>query len=102
MSRPHYLSWLLSAEINSESLTQDQIRTLQEFTAEVAMGLDKADQDFSMRRDIIEILGVEATLAVEDKEQVIYARCVFGKESLRFINSLSSGAARHKRQLRHG
>ena len=36
----------------------------------------------------------EGTLAVEDEEQVVYARCVFGKESLRFKDSLSGGAGR--------
>ena len=47
-----------------------------------------------MRRDIIEILDAEATLALEDGEQVIYARCVFGQESLRFKDNLSGGAVR--------
>ena len=84
----------LSAEINAKSLTQDQIRTLQEFAAEVATGLDKADHDFGVRRNIIEILDVTATLAVEDEEKVVYAKCVFGQESLRFINSPSGGAGR--------
>ena len=61
--------------------------------------MDKADRDFGVRRDIIEILDAEATLALEDGEQVVYARCVFGQESLRFINSLSDDAVRHRRPL---
>lgn len=91
----------LSAEINAESLTQDQIHSLQEFATQVAEGLDEADHDFGVRRSIIEILDVKATLAVEDEEQVVYTRYVFGKESLRFKDNLSSGAVRHKRPLRH-
>jgi hypothetical protein len=43
----------------------------------------------------------EGTLAVEDEEQVVYARCVFGKESLRFKDNLSGDAARHRRPLQH-
>jgi membrane-bound lytic murein transglycosylase B len=69
----------LSAEINAESLTQDRIRTLHEFTAQVAEGLDKADRDFGVRRSIIKILDVKATLSVEDEKQVDYARYVLGK-----------------------
>ena len=90
----------LSAEINTESLTQDQIYTLQEFAAQVATGLDNADHDFSIRRNIIEILDITATLTVEDGEQVVYARCVFGQESLRFKDNLSDGVVRRRPPLR--
>ncbi len=90
----------LSTEINAESLTQDQIRTLQEFATQVAGGLDKADRDFGVRRGIIEILDVTATLAVEDEEQVVYARCVLGQESLRFKDNLLDDVARHRLPLR--
>lgn len=92
----------LSAEINAKSLTQDQIRTLQELTSQVATGLNKADKDFSICRNIIEILDVEAKLNAEDREQITYTRCVFDKESLGFRDSLSGGVERHKRPLPPG
>jgi hypothetical protein len=92
----------LMGDINAESLTEDQIRTLEQFAAQVAEGLDKAEDDFRVRRSIIEILDVQATLAVEDDEQIIYVRCVLNQESLRFKDSLSGGAGRRRRRLRHG
>jgi hypothetical protein len=46
---------------------------------QVAEGLDKADRDFGVRRSIIKILDVKATLSVEDEKQVDYARYVLGK-----------------------
>ncbi len=82
----------LLVEIDSGSLIQNQIRTIQEFVAQVVMELDKGDHDFSVPRRMIEILGVRDTHAVEDEEQILYANCVLGKESLRIKDNLSGGA----------
>jgi hypothetical protein len=71
----------LLVEIDSGSLIQNQIRTIQEFVAQVVMELDKGDHDFSVPRRMIEILDVRDTPAVEDEEQILYANCVLGKEA---------------------
>jgi hypothetical protein len=73
-------------------LIQNQIRTIQEFATQVVTGLDKGDHDFGVPRRMIEIFDVRDALVVEDEEQILYANCVLGKESLRIKDNLSGGA----------
>jgi hypothetical protein len=54
---------------------------------EVAKGLE--DADFAAKRHIIEALDVQATLAMEEGEKVIYARCVLGQQALYFASESS-------------
>jgi site-specific DNA recombinase len=79
----------LTAQITGQMLTREQIKTLQDFAAEVAEGLDAADADFQARKRIVEALGVEATLAVEDGQRVAYMRCILGDTSLDIVQQRS-------------
>jgi site-specific DNA recombinase len=77
----------LAAQIAERTLTQEQVQSLQEFASRVAEGLDAADADFATRRGIIEDLDVWVTLAVEDGQKVVYARCIFGDNCLPVVHS---------------
>ncbi|MFZ5919316.1 MAG: recombinase family protein [Chloroflexota bacterium] len=68
----------LLADLEARALSKEQVRSIQEFAAEIARGLGAAEQDFARRRRIIELLDVRATLAHENGEKVIYASCLFG------------------------
>ena len=46
------------------------------FAKKLARGLDKADQSFEARRQIIELLDVRAIIATEQGEKVVYASFV--------------------------
>jgi site-specific DNA recombinase len=72
----------LAATVEAQTVTQEQMQTLQDFAADVAEGLEAAEADFQTRRCIIEALDVQATLAVEDGQKVVYVRCVLGKKLL--------------------
>lgn len=74
------------AHLQADTLTEDQIRTLHNFVAEVAAGLEAADQDFPTRRRVIEALDLRATLAVEDEQKVVYITCVLGKIGLNVVD----------------
>jgi site-specific DNA recombinase len=69
----------LLARLESHTLSDEQIQSLQDFAAEVAEGLAAAEEDFETRRQVIEALDVRVTLAVEDDQKVIYVRCVLGE-----------------------
>jgi site-specific DNA recombinase len=80
----------LLAQLQARTLTEEQVQGLQAFAAQVGEGLADADADFDFRRFVVDTLDVTATLAVEDEEKVVYARCVLGDEGL----CLSSQAIR--------
>ena len=69
----------LNAQLEMESLSEDEIQSLRDFAAEVAEGLQCAEEDFETRRRIIEELDVQVTLSVEDGQKVLYARCMLGE-----------------------
>ena len=60
----------LSNRLASGILTDEQVRTFEEFAAKIRKGLNGADQSFEARRRIIEMLDLTATLAVEESEKV--------------------------------
>jgi hypothetical protein len=44
--------------------------------------LAKAETDFATRRQIIDLLDVRITLAIEDGQKVAYARCRVGEKAM--------------------
>lgn len=60
-------------------------------TKSVRGGLEEADQDLTVRRQLIDVLDVRATLALEDGEKAVYVRCSLGKGSVLFVSSTICG-----------
>jgi site-specific DNA recombinase len=72
----------LVAQLETQTLTEEQVESLENFALRVAEGLEYASEDFEKRRRVIEMLDVRATLAVEGSEKVVYLQCVLGEDSL--------------------
>jgi site-specific DNA recombinase len=70
-----------------QGLTNEQVMELVAFSQQVADGLDKADNDFDLRRRIIDYLNVRVVLTVEDGQQVAYLHCQLGHDARLSINS---------------
>jgi len=81
----------LVAHLKAQTLTEEQIRTLMNFAAMVSENLAAMDGDFDARRRLMVELDVQATLAVEDGEKVVYASCIVGEEVL----SIASRGSTH-------
>jgi site-specific DNA recombinase len=62
--------------LETQTLTDDQITTIEDFAREVAGGLAEAETDFDARRRIIDLLDVRVTLAIEEGQRVAYVRCL--------------------------
>jgi len=45
-----------------------------QFTAEVAQGLEAAEEDFAARRRIVEMVNVQPTLGIADDQKVAYVQ----------------------------
>ena len=66
----------LATHLEVQTLTEEQIRTLQDFAGQVSTALAAAEANFAVRRQLIEMLNVEGTLALEEGEKVVYVRCL--------------------------
>jgi site-specific DNA recombinase len=63
----------LTSQLSQIALTADQIESLKEnFAQRVTRSLDLAKADFETRRQIIDILDVRVTLAIENGQRVVY------------------------------
>jgi len=76
----------LLGRLEQNVITDDQIRSVEEFAGKVRSKLGD-NIDFASKRRIIELMNVTGKLAVEDGEKIIYIQCMIGGERL----SVNSG-----------
>ncbi|MBU0494346.1 MAG: recombinase family protein [Chloroflexi bacterium] len=76
----------LAAQIEAQTLTAEQVQTIVDFAATIREAVEEADADFTHRRNLIELLDVQATLTIEDGQKVVYARCLVGEETLPIVS----------------
>ncbi|KPL25186.1 MAG: hypothetical protein AMJ93_00650 [Anaerolineae bacterium SM23_84] len=62
--------------LEAQTLTDDQILTIESFAKEVSGGLAVANEDFEARRHIIDLLDVKVTLAIGEGQKVAYVQCL--------------------------
>ena len=72
----------LVARVEAQILTDEQVRIVAGFVKDVTQGIEAADRDFEARRHLTRLLDVQATLAIEDGQKVVYARCMLGDDTL--------------------
>jgi len=75
-----------TAQLEARTLTHGHVQTLQDFAARITKGLMLAESEISVRRALIEDLDVQVTLAVEDGQKVVYARCLLGEQRLLVVS----------------
>jgi hypothetical protein len=68
----------LAVRLEARILPDGQVKSLKDFVAKVAPGLDVAEADFETRRGVIEALNMQALLTVEDGQRTVHAWCVVG------------------------
>jgi site-specific DNA recombinase len=73
-------------QLGATTLTQEQIKSLQDSAHEVAVGFIGADTDFGARRQVIEDLKLEGRLAIEEDQQVMYLTCIVGEKRMDIVN----------------
>lgn len=70
----------LVAQVADIALTDAQLQNLKALAAQIAEGLDEADNSFELRRGIIELLDVRVTFTIENEQRVAIVTCAFGYE----------------------
>jgi site-specific DNA recombinase len=76
----------LADRLSGDTLTPKQKADIRRFTEQAGKGLAVADRDFKARRRLVELLDVTATLAYEDGDKVVYARCVLGENAFNVVS----------------
>ena len=78
----------LQAYFETRTMTPRQLESIKEFANEVSLGIDAADVKFEKRRQIIELLNVQAILTVEDDSmKVLNVNSVLGVDKCH-VNTL--------------
>jgi hypothetical protein len=81
----------LAAQVETHTITDEQVQTVIGFAERVRGGLEEMDQDFEIRRQLIDALDVRATLALEDGEAVVHVQCTLGKSALSVVSNTVCG-----------
>jgi hypothetical protein len=90
---------VLYARVSSDERGRDgrNLLIVQKFAKKVSENLEAMGDDLKMKRRLVEELDVNATLVVENGQQVIYARCWLGEEV--FLTSSAFHSAGHQANL---
>jgi len=72
----------IEGQINREAMTPDQISDLYDFAKKIAKGIEIADKDLLVKRQIIDSIGLTVTLAREDGHMVAYIKSVLGDQDM--------------------
>lgn len=72
----------LVQHLETKELSAEQLQTLEQFAHEIGEGLSELDDNFGDRRKIIDMLDVQAILAVEDDQKIVRVQCRLGNKSL--------------------
>jgi site-specific DNA recombinase len=86
--------------LESQNLSDEQIKTIVDFARKVSKGLEIADKDFNARRRIIDDLDVQVRLVIEDGLKVAYVRWLVGKEERVSIESDSTNTTIWTKNIR--
>ncbi len=70
----------ISAHLQTKVLSNEQIADIEAFCAQIRHGLDIAT--FEQKRQVIDLLDVRGTLAIENEEKVVYVKCLLGQQLL--------------------
>ena len=75
----------LSANLEAQSLSENEIQQIWDFAAQVAEGLDPGSESFEDRRQVIEILNVGANLIEEEGQKYVDVWCFLGRKKLSIV-----------------
>lgn len=92
----------LCEKLQTVTLTEDRIRTIEEFAEKVSAKLEAMDQSentFEIKRQILNLLDVAGELAIEEGQPVIYLSCILDDDR-RLLSSSSSTGGQQQYGLR--
>ena len=85
---------VLEVQLTDQVVTEEQVRDLQSIAAQIAAGLEGADDDHDLQRSVVEALDVRARLAIEDGVKVVHIQCILVDEKLSAETPTTPGCRR--------
>ena len=79
-----------AAVLDKQTLTEMQIKDITEFVRTVTAGLAEADGSFETKRDVLELLDVEAVCFVEDGVKKVRVTAIMGLEDVLSVENAST------------
>ena len=86
----------LNSNLETETLSENEIQQIREFAAQIAEGLEPGNESFDGRQRVIELLDVGASLTVENDQKFIDVWCFLGRNKLPIEEPTSQNVARAK------
>lgn len=86
-------------ELDVHILTMEEIQNMQDVMAYIAEGLFAAEEDYLLRRQILDTLDLEVRLAMEEGKKVIHIRCILTNKSFEIVPTAICGSCRYKNRL---
>jgi hypothetical protein len=84
----------------SQSLTIEQIKTAKDLAEQINARIDAIDEDVYLKRQLVEILDLRATLAIEEGEKVVYVSCHLGDDQV-FVYCSTAEKLEAGKQMEH-
>ena len=72
----------LERELTSQTLTDDDIASIQDMAAVIGEAIDVAIDDRDIQREVLKLLDFQAVFLEEDGEKFIDVSCILGRERL--------------------
>lgn len=70
------------ADMDAQSISDEAFNFLMAIAEELSLGVEEAEEDFKVRRQLVESLGLTGKTMIIEGEQHIKVRCEFGAEAL--------------------
>lgn len=86
-------------DLEAKTIDIEQLRDLQKLMDEIRVGLADADEDFTLKRHILDLLDVQVRLASEEGEKGLYISCILNNDSFDSENTAIYGSCQYKSQL---
>ncbi len=68
----------IEERLQENQVTDEQIRSVQQFAHEISLGIEAIENDFEAKRHIVDMLDVQVSLGFDDEgDEVAYASCSF-------------------------
>jgi len=83
----------IEERLKAQGIDENQIQTIHDFSRRVQDSLLHVQIDFATKRRLLELLGIEATLEVENGVKVAYVSCLLGEKVLSFAANATCNAA---------
>jgi hypothetical protein len=80
----------LDRQLNQVCLTSDKKERLKQYAVTASRGLEEARKNFNLRKEVVDLLGVQVRLIREDGKPIAYVTCILQDVTLELSSAIIS------------